>query len=396
MRNNILHLFLLLTMMLVVSCSDNLLSDIDNMNSEEILTSDFSTNEKNSLIQGANLLGSFSIMSTRSVNKEDYDYPDYYGGSYVDDQGKLVVLVSSDNIEKYRQNFVRRTQSNEIILKSCEYSFKDLLTTIDEIKKSGEQKALMIDDLQLVSYGVDAQKNKVVVAMIDCNDQKIAKFKSEIMDSPIIIFEHADSYPLVESYPIQPGEEIRPGSTYSAAHGSIGYRAKDRSGNKGIVVSGHVIPNGGSLFYNNQQIGVCVDYMQGSSIDAAFCQITNSFYEPSNVTIYGNVSLYANVSLLFQGQVAYKEGYVTNKTNGVVQKTNLNVKFKQMIAPNQFRYFELSNITSTRYKSDEGDSGGIVYNSAGWICGIHEGSDANYAYYCLASEIDSLLQLSPY
>lgn len=52
MRNNILHLFLLLTMMLVVSCSDNLLSDIDNMNSEEILTSDFSTNEKTLLFKG--------------------------------------------------------------------------------------------------------------------------------------------------------------------------------------------------------------------------------------------------------------------------------------------------------------------------------------------------------
>lgn len=279
-------------------------------------------------------------------------------------------------------------------MKTCEYSFKELLEILDEIKH--KQKMYSDEDLQIVSYGIDTRMNKVVVSMIDCNDFNIAKFESEIIESPAIIFENTDSYPLAESYPVQPGEEMKAGSTYNAFHGSIGYRAKDRFGVKGIVVSGHVVPSGGALFYNNQQIGSCVDYMQGGSIDAAFCQITNSFYEPSNITIYGNVPLYANVGVLYPGQMAYKEGYITEKTNGGVQKTNLHVKFKQKIGINQFKYYELDNITAAKYKSDEGDSGGIVYNSAGWISGIHEGADVNYSYYCLASEINSLLQLSPY
>lgn len=98
MKRYVLNSLLLLIIMLAVSCSDNQLMDSDEniVNNEEMLTSDYFENEKMSLILGENLLNSFSTTMTRSFEKEDY--PDFYGGAFVDEKGQFVILVPSEEL----------------------------------------------------------------------------------------------------------------------------------------------------------------------------------------------------------------------------------------------------------------------------------------------------------
>jgi hypothetical protein len=58
------------------------------------------------------------------------DYPEYYGGNYINDEGNLVVYVTG-NIADYKQDFLQRSGTYEIILEPCKYSFKTLTQIMD-------------------------------------------------------------------------------------------------------------------------------------------------------------------------------------------------------------------------------------------------------------------------
>lgn len=66
---------------------------------------------------------------------------------------------------------------------------------------------------------------------------------------------------------------IRDGKTHNA---SIGYRAKDKNGNIGIVTAGHFIKVNDILKDSaNVEIGKCLYSKEEYYVDAAFCSITS-------------------------------------------------------------------------------------------------------------------------
>lgn len=91
------------------SCSDNLREDVVNKNQE---SNNFASrmgkfNEADSDFQfkaNRNLEKINNHFSSNSFNKsEEIDYPDYYGGAYINDAGKLVVLIKGSP-NRYKKN----------------------------------------------------------------------------------------------------------------------------------------------------------------------------------------------------------------------------------------------------------------------------------------------------
>ena len=73
------------------------------------------------------LLKSLNVSTTRSISATDF--PEYYGGCYVNDEGKLVVLVKEGESEPIRQ-LSQATRSSSMIYETCQYSFNELQQVI--------------------------------------------------------------------------------------------------------------------------------------------------------------------------------------------------------------------------------------------------------------------------
>lgn len=115
--------------------------------------------------------------------------PDYYGGSYNNSDGVLTILVTGDTIEN-KQDLVKMLEGSEFIVQSCEYSYNALMQIVDSLnvviyKKENQIK---LNNLNLDYWGILEDKNRIVIAIDNCNSQKMKLFKKQIMDSPSFIF----------------------------------------------------------------------------------------------------------------------------------------------------------------------------------------------------------------
>lgn len=88
-------LFLLLAVFLIMG------NVITSCTSEDIISNELSecmdanVNQRAQAREiGEKLLNSFGMTKTRSLNEDEY--PDYYGGEYINKDGKLIVFVKED------------------------------------------------------------------------------------------------------------------------------------------------------------------------------------------------------------------------------------------------------------------------------------------------------------
>lgn len=114
--------------------------------------------------------------------------PDYYGGSYNNSDGVLIILVTGDTIEK-KQDLVKELKGSDFFVESCEYSYNTLMQIVDSLsiaihKKENQMK---LNNLNLDYWGLLEDKNRIVIVIDNCNPQKTKLFKKEIMDSPTFI-----------------------------------------------------------------------------------------------------------------------------------------------------------------------------------------------------------------
>lgn len=66
-----------------------------------------------------------SFTSYTRGNIGEFVYPDYYGGMYTNDSGYPVVLIKG-NMEKGKEDMIRRAGSDKFEVESCDYSFDEL------------------------------------------------------------------------------------------------------------------------------------------------------------------------------------------------------------------------------------------------------------------------------
>lgn len=92
---------------------------------------EFTENQIESIQQYRSLLDGFNKEAkTRMLDEQVYD--DNYGGAYIDNEGKLVVLLVK-NDEESIESIEEGTGNENIKIEICEYSFNEMLQVISKM-----------------------------------------------------------------------------------------------------------------------------------------------------------------------------------------------------------------------------------------------------------------------
>jgi hypothetical protein len=272
----------------VLSCSENI-DTIGNSNVNGVVPKD----EKVSMEIYGNLDDSF-ISGTRTG--EGFIYPDYYGGSYIDDNGGLIILTT-DSVESVVKDLRFRTKSSNFSIKNCEYSLNELQSLNEELGKVFENQNIA-SELKWVSVGIDIVHNKVSVDLEDCSESIIVKFKSMVSNSSMIKFNEvapiifdsgyekiqADSISSMTKRAVKTNVHL--GSPYSSRGkdqqgdpvrfvGSVGCRAMHGT-EHGFVTAAHCLPKMGlsvCIGETDTNLGKVTSVKLNASSDAAFVAV---------------------------------------------------------------------------------------------------------------------------
>ena len=118
-------------------------------------------------------------------------YPPFYGGSYLDDNGNLVILVVSsamlDSDDTHLEAFLHELSINEVTVRQVEFAYRDLIATSTILRGLISDSSHVINQLVNTWYS-DIMNNRLAVELHELSEEKIALFRSEVYDSPIIIF----------------------------------------------------------------------------------------------------------------------------------------------------------------------------------------------------------------
>ena len=313
------------------------------------------------------------------------DFPEYYGGAYINDEGKLVINVTS-NTTSISQDFNKRTGTDEFILKPSKYSFKMLTKIMDTLNTYKLKKADSPISANFNSYALLDAQNSIVVYLDEYNQEQIEAFKKQVLDSSAIEFKKATGK-VKDEINVNPGSSI----TSGGSGGSVGYRAR-RGGVDGIITAGHVAAFNADVEKDGTIFASCTAREFSGSVDASFCRITNSNYTPTNTLEGTSNTLSTTISEPGVGTVINKIGASTGHTSGKIISTNASATYLGVT---------FTNLTSADYVSAAGDSGGIVYSyiistNTRLTLGIHVASDGTTRYYVKANQINSALGTSRY
>ena len=391
--------------MAITSCSDEIRNEPISIN-ENTSKTNSSSKLKNFIEADANLqfeanqklekIHAYFLNNTFSKNNSEIDYPDYYGGAFINNEGKLVVYIKG-SINRYKKDIEDIIGSQNVIFNSCKNSYSDLNKTMKELNNYKFTNGQNSYSQNFNSYGIIDSENILIVNLNDFTDASMKQFKKNVNNSKVIEFRKGNGKPILQATDLNPGANIYAKVGTNNNNGSIGFRAKNSAGEEGIVTSGHVISEGQGLYYGTgtAAIGLCAVSKQSGSVDAAFIPIFESYNNIPTNTINGTTNTLSTLtSLPGSGTVVNKVGYKTGSTSGKVISTNFAVDYGV--------YGTITNVTTVNYNALRGDSGGIVYSyvsstNTRYTVGIHGGQiDATTWYYIKAPNILSSLNLSRY
>lgn len=128
-----------------------------------------------------------NVFDEATLPSDEYEYPEYYGGSYTDENGRLVVYVTrkySGDAGELRARFGSRVDYRE-----CDYSYNTLNSLVDELNdfmlKEGDQALAQ----NIESFSLVEEDNRIVVRLRDFSDSQIQVFREKISDSGAIVLE---------------------------------------------------------------------------------------------------------------------------------------------------------------------------------------------------------------
>lgn len=392
--------FYLLAMLCVAvqSCSNDSFDEpiaLDKDFREELLLDEESqavANEVNQLILD-------KICLSSRTNENVKSYPDYYGGSYIERNGYLTILISGDSIFGVSQ--IVKVTSNPIVkFRKCDFSYQELLNVLNNVTKSLENASNLVGE-NVTAAGINDRDNTVEVFMADISEYNISEFR-KIYDHPSITFHKMRGIEYEASTSVSPAYKLcLTSASTDKDFGSFGFRARDKSNSKivGFVTAGHVIEADDYCFYNQKTFGRCTkSYPNGAKADAAFVVPDNSniTYDLTN-NINGDTlaELSTKTSLPGAGTYVNMWGAESGHQGGYVKNTTYIIyKDKKPL---------ISDLVTADYKSAGGDSGGIIYtyvssSKTRFTVGIHLGraTDSNLAVYSKADNVMNLLGVERY
>lgn len=345
-----------------------------------------------------------ATLTTRSSGENIKVYPDYYGGSFIEKNGTLRLLIREDLMSSAIRDIETLNLDGQIRFVPCSYSYNELSSIMEQLDALFITKSTLPIRKNLSAYCIDDENNRVLIYLRRCNDADIRLFR-DMFNHPALEFKQLDRIENESSFNVYPGAKAYVHTT-NDLYGSFAFRAREKSGQRrvGVVTAGHVTDVGDFCYINDETsnrktFGECVAASKAvSKADAAFIvpvagntiTLSNLINDnPSSVlsTVVSNpgVGTYVN---MWGASTGNSGGYIQSTTVKVLDD-NDNVRFTDM--------------TSANYTSSGGDSGGIIYTylssrKVRYTVGIHQGSvpGKNTAVFTKASNALSILGLERY
>ncbi|MDO5665852.1 MAG: hypothetical protein Q4G63_11440 [Bacteroidia bacterium] len=328
-----------------------------------------------------------AIIKESSTRTTGLKYPDFYGGIYLDENFDINIVVKDSNIDYYKKIIEGIVKSTPYHIHKGEFSLNSLNKVQDKITdvlSNNPPPKHIRENISVIGYSI--RLNRVVVELKDTTEAKINDFKKSVMDSPAIVFK--ENLENIEDLAnINPGSGIVPAGTPGC---SVGYRARNTSGQNGFVSSGHAFTRvDQTAIINNVVVGRCQRTQVKNRLDAAFIVITNSSYTPTmQVDVVGQPL--TNVAYIIrEGAPASLKGVESNFTSGV---TIMNASIGGYGSNGEF-ISDLIRVGPAATK--HGDSGGIAYDNYS-ILGVIKGVNSGNTFVVKASNINSTFGLTIY
>lgn len=301
------------------------------------------------------ILDKFST-NTRGVDGEEL-YPDFYGGSVVNEDGSLTILIPGDSASSV--NAIKSITNSKLLrFKKCLYSFQTLNNIMTFLNKNIMKVPTMLKG-EIAGFGINEQENKIEIWLVHKNDFIISLFKS-FFKHPAIIFRETGKITEAASDKIYicPGYKLGLDLTNPNNYGSFGFSARELDGERriGMVTAGHVVSVvNRNTFYGDDIFGNSSKVIYGGTVDAAFVPRILTSFVPSNA-INGDYKavLSKTTSLPGVGTFVNKWGACTGHSGGKITTT----KFSKV---DENGNDIITDLTVASTPCDHGDSGGIVY-----------------------------------
>lgn len=298
------------------------------------------------------------------------EYPDYFGGCYIEDNILHIRLVSPTSEESATLNDILSDYENVI-----SYEYGNFSQTSIQNYANETAKELKNQGFEVTHWYVDVETCAVVIGVI-----------SDDVNSANALVEEKQTYSVRNAYPnivIEEGEYTSPSSdstveggvniiigSSSRSAGTCGYY----EGVAALVTCGHGNTTVGSTVkLNEEEIGTVVDvqYTNGEAGDYSIIELNNvtSSHKIGNstdgyITIEGGTYLSPAV-----GTYVTKYGYRTGYSYGTVTATNVSVTPATGTI--------ITGMTQVSISQGEGglpgDSGG-PYLVGDAFCGVHHGN----------------------
>lgn len=346
----------------------------------------------------------------KSIESEtDLKYPDYYGGSYLNENGELVILLKETS-NLIRTNLRTIADNQSLQFESATYSYEELnqmVNQISEYKKANNDRLAEAID----AWALNDKENTIEVYIKNLDDDLISLFKSNVNNSTSFIFKDAGTGFAYTSCQEEKENEtssvlstlvMRPGMGISGSNGrtySIGfpvYRDINSGRQYGFVTAAHYL-NVGNTIYNgttSNAIGTVRLNKLGGPYDVSFVSL-NSNTNCSNTiskTAYSLIPSNEEIDYPVYGKLVYLNASNHTNASGYINSTNFSLTTS--LASH-------TGLIKASYTSSTSDSGGLVSSSGPNNYsrvqeGTHMGSYSGDGVFCSASNIVNLWYLTCY
>lgn len=106
-------------------------------------------------------------------------YPDYIGGVYLDDNGRLIIMMVESESPDAREFLLKLDEWVQI--REAVFSHRELYELMDWLNERADKVAEFAS-----SWWLDTIGNSIGVQMIRYDDEETARFRAEVTDSPMI------------------------------------------------------------------------------------------------------------------------------------------------------------------------------------------------------------------
>ena len=188
--------FIFLSLIIVILTSCNQQKNNNNNSNTESNTSEVNSLKQNNQVAlqlHDKLMNHFSIDWMEREAHPDL-YPDYYGGSFIDNNGIFVIAVTQ-NTDNVKELLKEALETDNFKIESVRYSYKEMLRVMDSIDEFLVNSSIPDDHIVLAHFAgayPDVMENRVKVLLTEMNQNIINSFKRDVTNSQLVIFEHGE------------------------------------------------------------------------------------------------------------------------------------------------------------------------------------------------------------